>query len=418
MLRLITTLDPSPGKNVSRAAPVRYWMPVLAFCATQIVSWGTLYYAFSVLLSSIAFARGWKQAEMVGAFSSGLLVSGLAAYPTGRWIHQFGGRPVMACGSVIAAVALVGAAAASSLPAFYAAWILAGLAMAMTLYEAAFAVLAAAYDVDYRRAVTMVTLAGGFASTLFWPLTERLVVWFGWQAALLCYAGLHVFFCLPLHLLCLRRGPARNNSAETPNATSAARTLRALIREPRFLCITGSFTANSVVFSVIAVHLIPLLQSKGATMQQAAWLAAAAGPMQVLGRIMEFTFGGRWKASQTGTFALSALFPALLGLSLSNPPWIILFLSIGLYGISNGIMTIVRSLNIVELYGRNQYAQISGAISAPGTISRAIGPVLASLLLLNNAGGYSAVLMLLAAMAILALFLFRRANQTKASCRG
>jgi MFS family permease len=401
-----------------RLSTTSSWKPVWAFCVTQVISWGSLYYAFSVLLSSIASDRGWRQAEMVGAFSSALLVSGLAAYAVGRWIQQYGGRNVMACGSIVAAVSLAGAATASSLVMFYAAWILAGLAMAMTLYEAAFAVLSAIYDAEYRRAVTTVTLAGGFASTLFWPLTERLVAWFGWQFALVAYAGLHLFVCLPVHLLCLQRAPAagrvikrQSAASESGCRTSQTLVLRTLIREPRFLCIAASFTANSIVFSVIAVHLIPLLQHKGATAQQAAWLAAAAGPMQVFGRLMDFKWGGRWKASQTGLFALSVMFPALLGLALPHPPWIILLISIGLYGISNGIMTIVRSLNIVELYGRDQYAQISGAISAPGTISRAIGPVLASALLLHGERTYSLVLILLASMAVLGLVLFWQANR-------
>jgi MFS family permease len=113
-----------------------------------------------------------------------------------------------------------------------------------------------------------------------------------------------------------------------------------------------------------------------------------------------------------------ALFPALLGLALPNPPWMLMLVSIGLYGISNGIMTIVRSLSIVELFGRDQYAQISGAISAPGTMARAVGPVLASALLVDSAGSYGLILVMLAAMAVVALLLFWQANRTGDIRRG
>lgn len=384
---------------MSTAAPVS---PVWIFCITQVISWGTLYYAFSVLLGPIGAGRAWNQAEMVGAFSLSLLVSGLAAYPVGKLIHRFGGRLMMSLGSACGAFSLAAVAVAPSLPLFYLAWACAGLAMSLTLYEAAFAVLSKIYDADYRRAVTAVTLAGGFASTLFWPLTERLVSWTGWQSTLLFYAALHLFVCLPLHAAGLRVAPS---SLPPPTGVATAHTILGLIRMPRFLFLTASFTLNSIVFAVFAVHLIPLLEARGLSSHHAAWLAAFAGPMQVFGRVMEFRFGSRWRASQIGIVALAAMVPALLGLTADRTPWFGTLLCIGLYGVSNGVMTIVRSLTIVDLFGREHYAQVSGAISAPATVARAAGPILASAVLLFSQG-YAAVLILLALFAILSLLLF------------
>jgi hypothetical protein len=86
------------------------------------------------------------------------------------------------------------------------------------------------------------------------------------------------------------------------------------------------------------VHFIPLLQSRGLTGQHAAWLAACAGPMQVFGRIVEFRYGHRWTAAQTGTVALTLVLPALLRLSSSPVPILLVGVSVGLYGIRNGVM--------------------------------------------------------------------------------
>jgi MFS family permease len=378
-----------------------YWLPVWVLCVTQVLSWGTLYYAFSVLLGAIGAGHGWGVAEMVGAFSVALLVSGICAYPAGKLMQRFGGRVVMSVGSVVGAGAMLVVAFSPTLLGFYAGWALAGLAMAGTLYEPAFAALAGIYAGDYKRAVTFVTFAGGFASTVFWPLTERMVVWAGWQGTLVVYALLHLLVCLPLHWFGL---PAVVGAvAQAPVRISG------LVRERRFLLLAGSLTMYATVFSVVSVHLVPLLQAKGATLQHAAWMAAVAGPMQVVGRLIEFRYGANWSARRTGVLSLAAFVPALILLMLRPVPVGVLLLAIGVYGMANGIMTIVRSVAVVELFGREQYAQVSGALAAPATLARAGAPFLASLLL-AWAGGYGEVLGVLVGVAVLAAVLFGRAG--------
>jgi MFS family permease len=378
-----------------------YWLPVWVLCVTQVLSWGTLYYAFSVLLGAIGAGHGWGVAEMVGAFSVALLVSGICAYPAGKLMQRFGGRVVMSVGSVVGPGAMLVVAFSPTLLGFYAGWALAGLAMAGTLYEPAFAALAGIYAGDYKRAVTFVTFAGGFASTVFWPLTERMVVWAGWQGTLVVYALLHLLVCLPLHWFGL---PAVVGAvAQAPVRISG------LVRERRFLLLAGSLTMYATVFSVVSVHLVPLLQAKGATLQHAAWMAAVAGPMQVVGRLIEFRYGANWSARRTGVLSLAAFVPALILLMLRPVPVGVLLLAIGVYGMANGIMTIVRSVAVVELFGREQYAQVSGALAAPATLARAGAPFLASLLL-AWAGGYGEVLGVLVGVAVLAAVLFGRAG--------
>lgn len=178
-----------------------------------------------------------------------------------------------------------------------------------------------------------------------------------------------------------------------------------LIRLRAFWLLTGCYMLNAVVFSVVSVHLIPLLQSRGLTSQQAAWLAACAGPMQVLGRIVEFRFGHRWTAAQTGTVALTLVLPALLGLSLWPVPILLVGISVGLYGISNGVMTIVRSVSVGEVFGRESYAYVNGALMGPALVSRAFGPLLAATVM-ERSGGYGPVLAMLGCFGLSSLALF------------
>ena len=65
------------------------------------------------------------------------------------------------------------------------------IAMALVLYEPAFASLALVFRANLRRAITILTLAGGFASTVFWPFTQWLTTQFGWREAVLVLAALN-----------------------------------------------------------------------------------------------------------------------------------------------------------------------------------------------------------------------------------
>ena len=175
------------------------WRRVCALGVAQIVSWGTLFYTIAVLGTAMRSATGTGELWLFGSFTAGLFVSGLVSPIVGRQIDVHGGRPVLAAGSLLAGLACVVLAVAQGPVMLAAGWLLAGVAMAACLYDPAFATLHRMAGPSYRRAVTALTLFGGFASTVFWPLSQYLLDTVGWRAAFAIYAGLHVLVCLPLH---------------------------------------------------------------------------------------------------------------------------------------------------------------------------------------------------------------------------
>ena len=203
-----------------------------ALGVTQIASWGPLYYAFSVLMKPMQAELGWGRDVLVGGHSVALLVWGLAAYPTGKLIDRYGGRLVMSVGSVTAACAFALLANVHSVAVYYAAWVFAGIAMALCLYEAAFTVLTLAYRERSRWAITVLTLAGGFASTVFWPVTQMLVDAHGWRDAVLALAAVQALVCLPLHAFALPGAPAAHPSVASAVARTPA--ANAWLRSPSF----------------------------------------------------------------------------------------------------------------------------------------------------------------------------------------
>jgi MFS family permease len=343
---------------------------------TQILSWGSLYYAFALMIVPLARATGAGHGTVVGAFSFALLVNGVASAPVGRWIDRHGGRWAMCGGSLLGGALLIALAYVHGVVALYTLWGLIGVAMAASLYDPAFAVLGQIFQERQRKAITALTLFGGFASTVFWPLTQALMQHLGWQQALVALGLLNLLVCAPVHALLLpsRRRP-EPQAAATPSPPSPAG--HSLLRDPTFLGLCAAFTGNALVFSALSVHLLPLLQAKGLTASQAAWAGALVGPMQVAGRVLEYLFLSRWSPSRVGTLAIWLL-PASLGLLAvigTGLPGLAAFAL--LYGAGNGVMTIVRGAMPAELYGRRHYGAINGAMAAPVLLAKAIGPLAA-----------------------------------------
>lgn len=379
------------------------WGRVVALGLTQITSWGSMYYLFALLMQPLQRELQIDKTWIVGAFSAALLLSGLLAPKVGAWIDRHGGRAPMVAGSLLAVAGLLLLSQVVHAWQLYAVWALLGVAMAMTLYEPAFAVITRAFPFGYRKAITVLTLFGGLASTVFWPLTQLLIDALGWRHAVQVLAAINLLVCVPLHLWLLpgaRAQPASHGAALPARSHS----LTEVLRDPRFYLLAAAFTANVLVFSAIAVHLIAMLQAKGMSAAEAAALGAMIGPMQVLGRLLEISVGRRFAAQSVGVVAMGLLPLSLLLLALFDLPAAGFLLFALLYGAGNGVMTIVRGALPADLWGAANYGAVNGALAAPALIAKAAGPLVAALVF-SASGSYGTVLAILIATGTLAVAL-------------
>jgi Major Facilitator Superfamily len=355
---------------MTRAILVRL-VPALGL--TQIISWGALYYSIAVLGASIRDELGLSAAALFGAYSLSLLLSALTAPLAGRAIDRYGGRMVMSVGSVTAALALFAIAHAHSAITLYAAWALAGIAMAMTLYDAAFATLSQHAGTSYRTALTALTLMGGLASTVFWPVSLKGLEWYGWRDTMSGFALSQIAICLPLHLAFVPRTltpivPGRIGSEYEHG------TLPPESRRPAFIALGVAFALNGFIVSALTVHLITVLQGKGLTLESAVWVGAFFGPMQVAGRILEFTVGRRFSSRRIGMISLWLLVGALAVLIALHGEVVLALAFAIVFGCSNGVVTIVRGTVPAELFGRAGYGGTLGRLAAPALFARAVAP--------------------------------------------
>jgi predicted MFS family arabinose efflux permease len=316
---------------------------------------------------------------LFGSFTAGLFMSGLVSPIVGRQIDGHGGRRVLAAGSLLGALACGVLALAQGPLTLAAGWLLAGVAMAANLYDPAFATLHQIAGASYRRAVTALTLFGGFASTVFWPLSQFLLDAVGWRETFVVYAGLHLLVCLPLHWWSVPAGRASTGSAASPEAAPSR-------EHPHtgavFVWLATALSLAAFIGSAIAAHLITLLTTSGLSARDAVLVGSLIGPMQVAGRIMEFAFNRHVHALAVGTFAFVLMACALAIFTQVRGIWIVALAFAIPYGWANGVMTIVRGTVPAELFGHRNYGALLGRLAQPQFILKAVAPFALTLLFL------------------------------------
>jgi len=257
------------------------------------------------------------------------------------------------------------------------AWLIAGLAMAACLYDPAFTTLSQHVRDRYRKAVTALTLFGGFASTVFWPLSHLLMEAWGWRVTWGIYAGVHLFLCFPLHRLFV---PPLAQASATPSEAPSAEKSPAF-GDRRLPWLAVSFAVATFIFGVIAVHLINLLTSAGLTAAQAVTISMLIGPLQVAGRVIELGISGRVRAVTVGLVAFALMMLSLVALISVEGFGVAAILFVIAYGCGNGILTIVKGTAPVELFGSHGLGGLLGYLSRPAFCAKAIAPAAFSALL-------------------------------------
>ena len=377
--------------------PLDRRLVITALGVAQILAWGTSFYFPAVFAEPIVKETGWSLGYVVGGTSLGLLVAGLISPQVGRVIDKHGGRPVLLASSLCYAAGLTGIGLAPALPVYLAAWAVLGLGMGTGLYDAVFAALGRMYGSAARQPITNLTLFGGFASTICWPLSAFMIEHVGWRSACFIYAGIHLGVSLPLQMAVVRR-PAAAASADTAREQSDARTEPARIPQETLifalLALVLSLTAG--IGSIVVVHMLIFLQANGVDFAVAVGLGTLFGPAQVGARVVERLFGDRYHPIWTmiGSCALMAI-----GLLLLFGRFPLLVLVIVLYGAGYGVSWIGRGTLPLALFGPLRFPRLMGKLAFPSLIVQALAPSAGALMI--EASGAHATIGALTAVALL-----------------
>jgi MFS family permease len=352
---------------------------------TQILAWGSTYYLPAVIAKAVARDTGWSLEWVVGGLSLGLLIAGLVSPRVGSAIDKTGGRKVLALSALCIGVGQLGLSAAPNLVCYVIAWLIVGIGMGAGLYDAAFATLGRHYGQQGRSLITMLTLFGGLASTICWPLSAFLLEQFGWRGTCAAYALIQMFIALPLYLFVLPpKPPEQSNSSTTPTGVVDDR------RSRRYLVpalLAAALTLSAITTSTLSVHLLNILQAGGLTLAAAVALGALVGPSQVAARAVEMAVAKYHHPIWTKMASVGFVVLGVGALFLNLP---IVPLALMFYGAGIGLESVARGTLPLALFGTEGYATLMGRLAMPSLLAQAAAPSIAAILI-ERAGTHTAL---------------------------
>lgn len=348
------------------------WRAVLVLGVTQILAWGSIYYTPVLMVPLIAAERGWSVTFTMGGFSVGLLIGGFCAPLVGRLIDRHGGHWVMPFGALAGAAGLLLVVQASRPAVYLAAWAVLGAAMSASLYDPAFATLGRIFGAKARAPITALTLAGGFASTVSWPVTYALLQSFDWRGTYLLYAGALAFVAAPLLAFALPR--LRADPALHADVTDSAATAIRPATGAVFFLVATAFATYSFVPSGLSAHMLAIFDRLGLEPSTVVAIGALFGPAQVLARVCEFIFARNVHPLVIARLAIGLLACAfaLLWIAGLTPATAAAFAV--MYGMANGLVTIARGTVPLVLFGAAGYGGVVGWIAGPSLLMQAVAP--------------------------------------------
>ncbi|MFL0412056.1 MFS transporter [Microbacterium paludicola] len=376
------------------------WQPwrLAALSIGQVISWGILFYAMIVAAPVVAEDTGWPLALVTSLFSAGLIASALVGVPVGRRLDRHGPRAIMTLGSAVGSAGLAIVALAPDPVWFGIGWLVAGSAQAAVLYQAAFTVLARRYRTRRRGAMTVLTLAGGLASTVFAPIVAALLTATDWRTTFLLLAAVLAVTTIPLHWFTLEPTwqPLPAATDDDPDHR-----LGTVVRTRRFLALTISTVLVAASLYMVTLAIIPLFLEKGLDYTLSAWALGLLGAGQVIGRLIYVAIphtAAPW-VPLAATAGLSAVALALLAV-IPGPAWLLIAVAVAA-GAVRGAQTLVQGSAVAERWGTRSYGAINGVFAAPVTVVAALGPALGPLAA-TAAGGYTAMALAAAVVALCA----------------
>ncbi|RBP62547.1 MFS transporter [Brevibacterium sanguinis] len=382
---------------------------LLALCIAELASWGLLYYSLPVAATPIAADTGWSLTTITAALSAGLVVSALAGIRVGRILDAHGPRLVMTTGSLIGVLALLTVAWSPNLVVFFAAWLLAGFAQSATLYPPAFAVITRWYGTERVKPLTLLTLVGGLASTVFAPIIAFLLDTLGWRMSYVVMAGILAVLAVPMHGLFLNRRWTDEAAAVREDTSAADRRgqIRAVTRTPRFILLQIAMALATFTLFAVTINIIPLLIHRGAGFGPAAIALGLVGFGQVAGRVGYLGLAKRTspRGRMIVLFACGATGLWLLAF-VPGPLWLLVGIAMVCGGV-RGCLTLLQATAVADRWGTANFGAVNGVFIAPITALTALAPV-AGPALAGVLGGYPVMALAMAAVLTAATLLSTR----------
>ena len=351
---------------------------VSALGLTQIIGYGTLFYAFSILAPGMAKDLGLSLEEVFGVFSISLFLGGLAAPIIGRQMDRIGAATVLTIGSGLSAAMLAFSAWSPSVIVFALAIILTEVSSGMVQYQAAFAALVERDPHTAPRGITYLTLIGGFASTIFWPISTALSGHFTWREIYLLFAALNLLVCMPLHFWVMLKGKAAHASGQMGKRLHVEGVVPQARRRAAMMLVSVDFALLGFTLSSILAHMVPMLGALGLG-GAAVVIGSLFGPAQVLSRLINMVFGTNLSPPMLAVISAALMVFGILLLALTGASMVGAVAFAICLGLGSGINSIAQGSLPLYLFGSDGYGAISGKMTAARLATGAAAPFVFSM---------------------------------------
>ncbi|MEU9970443.1 MFS transporter [Streptomyces malaysiensis] len=348
---------------------------VVIFAITQTLGYGCLTQGFSVLMIPISHDLHSSRTAVTVASTISTLIGAFAAYPVGRVLDRYGGRALMTAGSASGVLGVFLWSWSTGLPELYAAFVLIGLALAMSTYDAAFAVVVVATAKDRRDgAIVTITMITGFLTSFFYPLIGWLQGGLGWRSTLQVLAVAMMLIVIPAHLWAV---PGRDTHHSRITKRTGFR-LGDAIRTARFWLLLVSFVAQAGTTSGFLVMMVTYFQNVGFSAHTASTLPLAVGVLQLTSRLALAPLSARFGMLPVTTFSFAAQALGLLLLPLADAAILPTVLCIMAFGLGYGISVVARPSVVAGTFGVTRFASIMAITAVPMAFARAGTPLVAA----------------------------------------
>ncbi|MEN8685032.1 MFS transporter [Marivita sp.] len=338
-------------------------LPAIGLGFSQIIGYGILMYAYAILLPHMAEDLGLSLSGVFGILSLGLFFGGMMSPVAGKLVDRYGGRWVMTIGSAIAAAAVLSLGHVNSTAQLFIAILLAEGAGMFVLYNVAFASVARLdLAIPPQKSISIITLFGGVASTIFWPLTLTLYTALGWQTTWTVLGVTLLVTCVPIHFFALRGlevmpgSPPKSPRPNWPELTGKT-------RKHGMLWMVISFVCSGYLMGAVMTLWVTNVQDLGHSAAMAALAGAVIGPFKTVGRFFEMLVSRNMYPRVTYALSLGLMFAGFAVLLVFGFTLPGLMLAAALYGMGDGIKTIARGTLPLALFGAKGYGARLGWIS-------------------------------------------------------
>ncbi|MBB2950809.1 MFS transporter [Sphingobacterium sp. JUb56] len=374
---------------------------VLNLGIAQIVLWGGSYFLLSVLAKDIMAEMNWSYQQVYGCLSLALLVSGLLLPTVGRTIQHTDRHAVLLFSGLVMAIGLIVIGSSSNFLIFASGWVIIGIAMAMGLYDALFAAIGKKYSFNVAKSLVWITLVSSLAPSVSWIFTSYILDSFGWRNTCYTYAILLIISIFPIHLYVFKNKEGNKSTLKNETFRSSVE----LFRSKLYYLLSANFTLGSVISSTVIIYLIEILLHGRIEMSMVLVIIAFLGPSQAMARVIELIIGKR-TAIEMSFISTIIIF---LGMVLIFISPILAIPGVIVFGIGNGMRSVLRGTLPLSVYGRDNYALIIGRLARMPLLAQATAPFLGGYLIQQF--GMVFFLCVISFMAIINIFLIALIKQ-------